>query len=135
MPALTFPASFDYLDKIREFVGENAREAGFSEKDVYSVQLAADEGVSNVIEHAYEGISNATFEISCEFGDAQLVIILHDHGRPFDPSKVPQPDVKADLSDRKIGGLGIYLMRKLMDVVRYETTASGNVLTLIKRKV
>lgn len=135
MPVLTFPASFDHLDEIREYVGEKARAAGFSDKDVYSIQLAADEAASNIIEHAYAGYSNASFELNCEFSNNQLVITLLDHGKTFDPSSVPQPDVKADLSDRKIGGLGIYLMRKLMDEVRYEITDAGNLLTLVKRKV
>ncbi|MCL4530897.1 MAG: ATP-binding protein [Chloroflexi bacterium] len=135
MPALTFPASFDYLDEIREYVGEKARAAGFSDRDVYSIQLAADEAASNVIEHAYAGNSKATFELSCEFDTNRLVITLLDHGKRFDPSKVPQPDVEADLSERKIGGLGIFLMRKLMDEVRYESTRDGNRLTLVKRKV
>jgi serine/threonine-protein kinase RsbW len=49
-------------------------------------------------------------------------------------TKVGKPDLKADLSKRKIGGLGIYLMRKLMDEVRYEVTTSGNLLTLVKMK-
>jgi anti-sigma regulatory factor (Ser/Thr protein kinase) len=134
MPALRFPAKFEILDEIREYVGEKARLAGFSEKDVYSVQLAADEAASNVIEHAYAGISDGSLNLTCEFENNRLVITLLDHGRPFDPSRVAQPDVKADLTDRKIGGLGIYLMRKLMDEVRYEARPSGNLLTLIKRK-
>ena len=135
MSAKKFPAKFDYLDEVREFVGEKARAAGFSEKDIYSIQLAADEAASNVIEHAYEGVSDAFFELTCEFKNDRMTITMLDHGKTFDPSKVDVPDVKADLSDRKIGGLGIYLMRKLMDEVRYESTSSGNLLTLVKRKV
>jgi len=134
MTALTFPAKFEYLDEIRDFVGGQARASGFSEKDIYSVQLAADEAVSNIIEHAYEGIPNASFELDCDCDNDRLVITVLDHGRSFDPSKVAAPDIKADLSDRKIGGLGIFLMRKLMDEVRYEITPSGNRLTLVKRK-
>jgi len=134
MTTINFPARFEYLDEIRDFVGENARACGFSERDVYSIQLAADEAASNVIEHAYEGISNASFEFVCDYRDDRLVITVIDHGKPFDPSKVALPDIKADLSDRKIGGLGIFLMRKLMDEVRYEITPSGNRLTLVKRK-
>ncbi|HEX2696321.1 MAG TPA: ATP-binding protein [Anaerolineales bacterium] len=134
MSSLRFAANFDHLDEIREFVGEEARKAGFGEKDIYSIQLATDEAASNVIEHAYEGASNAFFELACNFKNNRLTITLLDHGKTFDPSKVAMPDLKADLSDRKIGGLGIYLMRKLMDEVHYETTSSGNLLTLIKRK-
>lgn len=134
MTALTFPAKFEYLDEIRDFVGGKARASGFSERDIYSIQLAADEAASNVIEHAYEGISDASFELTCDFKNDCLVITVIDHGKSFDPSKVALPDIKADLSDRKIGGLGIFLMRKLMDEVRYEIIASGNLLTLVKRK-
>jgi anti-sigma regulatory factor (Ser/Thr protein kinase) len=60
---------------------------------------------------------------------------MRDNGRAFDPSSVPEPNVKADLSERKIGGLGMYLMRKLMDEVFYESLPEGwNILTMIKRK-
>jgi serine/threonine-protein kinase RsbW len=134
MQTLTFSATFDILDEIRTFVGNQAREAGFNAKDIYSVQLATDEAASNVIEHAYDGKPNGMFEVSCEFREDRLTITLLDHGKAFDPSQVEEPNLKADLSDRKIGGLGIYLMRKLMDEVRYESTQAGNRLTLIKRK-
>jgi anti-sigma regulatory factor (Ser/Thr protein kinase) len=132
MPPLKFPARFEYLDEIRDYVGQKARAARFSDKDVYSIQLATDEAASNIIEHAYAGVSNAEFELSCAFENNGLVITLVDQGKSLDLSKVEQPDVKADLSQRKIGGLGIFLMRKLMDEVRYEVTGAGNVLTLIK---
>ncbi len=129
-----FPASFDYLDEIREYVGEQARTAGFSDNEIYWIQLATDEAASNVIEHAYEGSANGQIELSCDPKQDRIVITLHDHGKPCDPSQVPQPDLNADLSDRKIGGLGIYLMRKLMDEVHYDITPSGNRLTLVKRR-
>jgi anti-sigma regulatory factor (Ser/Thr protein kinase) len=134
MAGLSFPANFEHLDEIREYVGKRARLAGFAEKDVYSIQLATDEAASNIIEHAYVGISNGRLKLNCEFQNNRLVITLLDHGKSFDPSTVAAPDVKADLLDRKIGGLGIYLMRKLMDEVHYESKPSGNLLTLIKRK-
>jgi anti-sigma regulatory factor (Ser/Thr protein kinase) len=134
MQTLTFSTTFDILDEIRTFVGNQAREAGFNAKDIYSVQLAADEAASNVIEHAYEGKPDGMFEVSCEFREDRLTITLLDHGKAFDPSQVEEPDLKADLSDRKIGGLGVYLIRNLMDEVRYESTQAGNLLTLIKRK-
>jgi serine/threonine-protein kinase RsbW len=134
MTSVIFPANFNYLDEIREYVGQQAHTAGFSDREVYSIQLAADEASSNVIEHAYAGIAGASFELTCEFEKNHFTITLLDHGKSFDVSTVPSPDVKADLTDRKIGGLGIYLMRKLMDEVRYEITPSGNLLTLVKRK-
>ena len=64
-----------------------------------------------------------------------IKIVLIDYGAPYDPSVVPVPDIKADLSERKIGGLGIFLMRKLMDEVHYDPRSDkSNILTMIKRK-
>jgi anti-sigma regulatory factor (Ser/Thr protein kinase) len=135
MKTVQFAAKFEYLDEIREFVGEIARAGGFTDKDVYNIQLATDEAASNIIEHAYEKVSNGVLELSCGVRDDLITIILIDHGESFDPSEIPLPDLKADLSDRKIGGLGIFLMRKLMDDVHYEVRAhKGNVLTMTKRK-
>jgi serine/threonine-protein kinase RsbW len=131
----TFEANFHHLDEIREFVGEAARQVGFSEKEIYSIQLAADEASTNIIEHAYAGIENGKIEIDCSIADDELKIVMRDNGRSFDPSSVPEPNVKADLSERKIGGLGMYLMRKLMDEVSYKTLPEGwNILTMTKRK-
>jgi serine/threonine-protein kinase RsbW len=135
MPKMTFPARFEFLDEIREFVAQTAREGGFTEKEIYSLQLAADEAASNVIEHAYDGISNANLDITCNMRGDTLTITLRDTGLSFDPSNVKTPNLKADLSERQIGGLGIYLMRKLMDEVRYESNPkTGNLLTMIKRR-
>lgn len=135
MPNVTFPARFEFLDEIREFVAEVAREGGFTEKEIYSLQLAADEAASNIIEHAYEGVSNADLDITCDMRGDTLTITMHDDGISFDPSKVKKPNLKADLSDRQIGGLGVYLMRKLMDEVRYESNSrTGNLLTMTKRR-
>ena len=135
MQSVQFIAKFEYLDEIREFVGDIARAGGFDAKDVYNIQLAADEAASNIIEHAYEGVSNGILELSCGVKANVITIILMDRGESFDPSEIPMPDLKADLSERKIGGLGIFLMRKLMDEVHYETKPNkSNVLTMIKRK-
>jgi serine/threonine-protein kinase RsbW len=135
MPNVTFPARFEFLDEIREFVADVAREGGFTEKEIYSLQLAADEAASNIIEHAYAGVSNADLDVSCDMYDDTLTITMHDDGKSFDPSNVKQPNLKADLSERQIGGLGMYLMRKLMDEVRYESNSrTGNLLTMTKRR-
>ena len=135
MKTVQYAAKFEHLDEIREFVGEIARAGGFSDKDVYNIQLATDEAASNIIEHAYENISDGILELSCGMQGDAIKIILIDRGESFDPSEVPLPDLKADLSERKIGGLGIFLMRKLMDEVHYEPKADkSNVLTMIKRK-
>ena len=135
MPKMTFPARFEFLDEIREFVAKVAHEGGFTEKEIYSLQLAADEAASNIIEHAYEGVTDASLDITCDMNRNQFVITMRDKGKPFDPGSVRQPDITADLSDRKIGGLGVFLMRKLMDNVNYESNPkTGNLLTMTKRR-
>jgi len=136
MQSVQFPAKFDYLDEIRDFVGEIARKGGFGSKEVYNIQLATDEAASNIIEHAYEGVNNGVLELSCGMQGSTIMIVLVDHGEPFDPSEIPMPDLKADLSERKIGGLGIFLMRKLMDEVRYDSQPgkNSNTLTMVKHK-
>lgn len=135
MSKITFTADFDNLDEIREFVKEEARQVGFSDKEIYAIQLAADEASTNIIEHAYAGVKDGKIEIDCTVTDKELKIVLRDQGAAFNPASVPEPNVKADLSDRKIGGLGMYLMRKLMDEVFYESsTDEGNILTMVKRK-
>ena len=136
MQTLQFAAKFESLDEIRDFVGSMARSGGFSDKDIYNIQLASDEAASNIIEHAYENISDGVLEISCGVTGDVITIVLVDHGESFDPSHVPAPNVNADLSERQIGGLGLYLMRKLMDEVHYEadTRNNRNTLTLIKHK-
>lgn len=123
------------MDEIREFVGQVAREGGFNDKEVYSLQLASDEAASNIIEHAYEGVSNASFDVTCDVRGDTITITMRDDGTPFDVTRVKQPNLKADLSERQIGGLGVYLMRKLMDDVKYESNPrTGNLLIMTKRR-
>ena len=136
MQYVQFIAKFEYLDEIREFVGKIARAGGFGSRDVYDIQLAADEAASNIIQHAYRGVKNGVLEISCGVKDGAITIIMVDYGQSFNSSAIPLPDLKADISKRKIGGLGIFLMRKLMDEVHYESRRDkSNVLTMIKRRV
>lgn len=134
MPVHTFPARFEFLDEIRELVASVARDGGFSDKAIYSLQLAADEAASNIIEHAYEGVSDAVLDLTCDMRGDEIIISMRDTGRSFNIKSVKEPNLKADLSERQIGGLGVYLMRKLMDTVNYESSKSGNLLTMTKRR-
>jgi len=135
MPKSTFKADFQSLDDIRRFVAEAARQAGFSEKEIYSIQLATDEASANIIEHAYGGEGNGEISIDCLWSGDAFEIVIRDRGKSFDPAHVPEPNLTDDLSRRKIGGLGMYLMRRLMDEVDYRSTPDGgNTLTMTKRK-
>ncbi len=130
-----FPARFDQLDAIRGFAAQAARDAGMRESEINAIELAVDEACSNIVEHAYEGMKDGDIECTCDASSEALTIILRDHGKPFDSATVPIPDVNADLKKRRVGGLGIFIMRKLMDEVRFEALGrAGNVLTMIKRR-
>ena len=106
------------LPRIIEFVVEWLAGRGLGR---YSFQLetAVDEASTNVVKYAYQGQAGF-FQISCELQGKDIVITIRDHGRQFDPNSVPLPDVGADLENRRVGGLGIYMMKKLMDEVRYD---------------
>jgi len=132
---LTFPGRFDRLAAISEFVTHAAEVAGLDARAIYAVQVAVDEACCNIIEYAYGGEGRGDIECTCRINDGSLAVILRDHGRPFDPTSVPEPDLHASLEDRNGGGLGLYFMRQLMDKVHFEFTPdSGNVLTMVKRR-
>lgn len=129
-----FPARFEALDAMREFVAQAARLAGMDSREIYNVQLAVDEAASNIVEHAYKDIPNGTIEITCQPTPGLLKITLRDFGESFDPSGVERPDLQAGLEERAIGGLGLFLMSKLMDEVDFKSVpGQGNLLTMLKR--
>jgi len=130
-----FSGYYKNLDRIREFVLEAASYAGLDEQAAYEVQSAVDEACTNIIEHAYGGEGPGEIICTCiDTGDG-LKIVLQDFGKPFNPSSVPDPQVNVPLEDVKVGGLGIFFIRKLMDEVKFEFTPKyWNILTLFKRK-
>jgi serine/threonine-protein kinase RsbW len=130
-----FPGRYDSLIGILEFVTAAAEQAGLDTRAVQEVQLAVDEACSNIIEHAYGGQICGDIECTCCVDEDALVTTLADHGAPFDLDSVPEPDLDAPLEDRTEGGLGVFLIRRLMDEIHYQfTPQSRNVLTLVKRR-
>ncbi len=133
MPTQVFSAQFENLDPIRDFVAAAARQAGMDEKAVYNAQLAVDEACSNIIEHAYEGVPDGRIEVSTISTRGAFKVALRDWGKTFDPSTVADPDTRASLEERQVGGLGLFFMRKLMDRVEYrDDSEQGNLLVLTK---
>ena len=98
----------------------------------YHVSLVLDEALSNIIRHG--GIAGTDHQIRVRFaldGDAFL-IELEDNGKPFDPLEAPVPDLPARLDQRQPGGLGVFLVRTLMDEIQYESCAGRNLLRIRK---
>jgi serine/threonine-protein kinase RsbW len=119
------------LPRIIEFVVEWLQRNGLS-KYSFKIETAVDEASSNVIKYAYGG-RGGHIGLSCKIEGRDIVITIQDRGKRFEPDSVSMPDVGADLENRKIGGLGIYMMKKMMDVVTYRFNAdAGNELELRK---
>jgi anti-sigma regulatory factor (Ser/Thr protein kinase) len=122
------------LAAVADFIAESARGSGLDERGTYQVQMATDEAVTNIIEHAYNGQSGGRIDIFCERREDEFIVEIHDLGKPFDPSLVRTPRVKGPVSRRNIGGLGIFFMKNLMDKVEFSSDAKrGNRLRMVKR--
>ncbi|GAB4378432.1 MAG: hypothetical protein Kow0042_26980 [Calditrichia bacterium] len=118
---LKLPIDTANLDLIREFVGKIAQNSGFSEEDVHRIELAVDEASTNVIKHAYVGKEkNENFiHIEVVKFPNRLEISVIDSGQGFEPDKIKTPEMDAYLKKMKRGGLGLYLIKTLMDKVEY----------------
>jgi serine/threonine-protein kinase RsbW len=122
------------LTVISDFITSAAKKLGLDDDQTFALQMAVDEACANVIEHAYGGETDGTISIHCQTLNDDVVVTIHDYGRPFDPKSIPRPDITAPLEKRQNGALGLYLMEKLMDSVEWEFDAEkGNKLTLRKR--
>jgi len=106
------------LPGIVEFVVKWLESQGL-DKYSFPLETAVDEASTNVLKYAYGG-QCGFFQISCELQGQEIVVTIRDRGTQFDPNSIPLPDIDADLENRKIGGLGIYMMKKMMDRVRYD---------------
>ena len=126
-------SKIDNLPVISNFVSETLSNFRADESTINKVQLAIDEASTNIINYAYSGASG-TLKIVVELVGQDIVITIRDKGKPFDPMSVTSPDVSQDLEHRKIGGLGIYFIKKLMDNVSYSfDPREGNRLILRKK--
>ncbi len=108
------------LVKIRKFVSDIAVTAGFIEEDVSKIELAVDEACSNVVRHAYKGRDNFKIDIEVVYDTKKLSVTVTDKGKGFDPKEFEVPEMKDYLQKFHVGGLGIHLMKELMDQVEFE---------------
>lgn len=135
MKTVTFPGRYESLPEVSKFVTHAARQAGLDPKAIYAVELAVDEACSNIIDHAYAGEDIGDMECTVSSSSEGLTVILRDYGQPFDPMHVPEPKTDVPLERLRPRGVGLFLMRKMMDRVYYESTPDqGNVLTMFKRR-
>jgi serine/threonine-protein kinase RsbW len=123
---INIPGVLDQLETVMQ-------EDGFSVEEILDTQLALEEAMTNVIVHGY-GKPGEQIVVSCHSSLDRIEIRLADTAPRFDPLSVPVPDLETTLEERQIGGLGVYLIRTLMDDVSYWYEDGWNILTLSKRR-
>lgn len=124
------------LAAVEQFLREEAGGFGLNQSLIGNLNLVLEEAISNIIFYAYEGEEKKEEEIDLSLGYEKpyLVIRLSDNGCPFDPTARQDPDLSLTAEERPIGGLGIFLIKKLMDEVSYQRVNGKNVL-ILKKKV
>lgn len=116
---LTIESKTENLSEVREFVKSAALEVGFSPDTIENIVLAVDEACTNIIKHAYKYYPDGKIKIKLQSAGNKFMIELIDYGTSFEPEKVPEPDIQKYYQQHKVGGLGMYLMKTLMDDVKY----------------
>ena len=130
----TVNASTQNLSDIRKFVSKHALKHGFSSEQIADIRLAVDEATTNIIKHAYKNDHNQELTIHLEFDDEKLSVTLTDQGIAFDLKKYKSPDIKKQIEKKRRGGMGIHLMKSLMDEVSYKVKNQKNVLRMSKNR-
>jgi len=129
---LTVSGATANLPEIMSFVEASCQQAGVDPALQFDVQLAVEEACCNVFEHAYEG-KGGDLSVSFATCGRDIAITLRDHGRSFNPEQIVPPDTGLPLEERRLGGLGLHLMYKLMDEVRFTFSKGVNKLVMVKR--
>ncbi len=129
---LEIPSSTRHLAEVRRFVERYAREVGLSEEMVDQFRLAVDEACTNVIEHAYRGDESYMISICVTTTRDRFTVVIRDRGRAFEPQRYQSPDLLDLVQQRRDGGFGVHLMRRLMDRVEYRRRGDYNEVALTK---
>jgi len=122
-------------DVVTEIVADlkDAMDAAFIAPHVnQQVQLACEEALTNIFLHGYAG--EGWLSVSCVADNRGVTLILSDKARAYDPTLTKDPDIDQKLEDRPIGGLGIHLIREMMDEFTYQRSDDKNIITMVKRE-
>lgn len=133
MKELTVPAKTDRLDQVMEFIEEELNKTECSAKVIMQIKVAVEEIYVNIANYAYHpGEGNATIRCLIQGDPKHVVIQFVDSGTPYNPLEKMDPDITQDANHRQIGGLGILMVKKMMDHITYRHEGEKNILTLKK---
>lgn len=121
------------INKLAIFIEEVGEELNLPSELVFNLNLVLEEAVSNVILYAYPKEEHQEILLTARKSDKNLIFILTDSGKEFDPTQAPDADITLSAEEREIGGLGIFLIRQIMNEVAYQRIEGKNVLTLGKQ--
>ncbi len=121
------------ISRLNQFVEEIGEEFSLTPDITFNLTLVLEEAVVNVINYAYPKEEHQSIYLSARLQDGSIVLVLTDTGKEFDPTMAPEADITLSAEDRPIGGLGIFLIRQIMNEVKYERIEGKNVLTLEKK--
>jgi len=130
--SITLENDIKEVKRLNLFVADIAKRAAMNPAESSQLKLAVEEAVVNVINYAYPSGTKGNISVDTSFDGKQVKIVISDSGLPFDPTEAPSADTTLSASERPIGGLGILLVRQLMDSVNYEWIDGKNVLTMKK---
>lgn len=121
------------IARLNEFVEEIGNEFSLSPEVVFNLTLVLEEAVVNIINYAYPKEDHESIYLSAKLHNDSIMLVLTDTGKEFDPTMAPEADITLSADERPIGGLGIFLIRQIMNEVKYERIEGKNVLTLEKK--
>ena len=121
------------LDTLCEELENFGNKFGFSKKLIFEINLALDELFTNIISYGFNDGKEHIVKVTLMPKNDDLCLCIEDDGKPFNPIEFETPDVSCSVEECKIGGLGIHIMKKLMDEVCYERCGDKNVLNLKKK--
>lgn len=130
---LVLPNDIETIPQLNEFIDSVAEEVGLEMSLTMSLNLALEEAVVNVMEYAYPEGQKGNVEIEVTADQEWMTFVITDTGIAFDPTMKEDADTTLSAEERPIGGLGIFLVRQLMDVIDYKRQDNKNVLTLQKK--
>ena len=131
--SITLTNDLEQVPQLSDFVDMVCMEVGFEPTMVMQMNLAIEEAVVNVMSYAYPVGTVGNVNIEAQADDERLKFTIVDNGIPFDPTAKAEVDITLGVEERPIGGLGIHLVRQLMDSINYERIDGKNVLTLRKK--
>ena len=124
--------SLSELDNLCENLEDFGQKIGLSKKLIFEINLALDELFTNIISYGFKDEEEHVIKVTIRPQNEELCLYIEDDGIPFNPIDFETPDVACSVENCKIGGLGIHIMRKLMDEICYQRCGDKNVLTLKK---